>query len=45
LLAAALSRGHALDRLHPTPRRACAVRKVINSLGKMLCETTDEPRT
>lgn len=44
LLAVALSRGHALDRLHPTPCRACAVRKVINHLGKMLCETTDEPR-
>jgi len=44
LLAVALSRGHALDRLHSTPCRACAVRKVINYLGKMLCETTDEPR-
>jgi len=44
LLVVALSRGHALDRLHPTPRRACAVRKVINPLGKKLCETTDETR-
>ncbi len=44
LLGVALPRGHALDRLHPTPRRACAIRKVINPLGKKLSETTDEPR-
>ena len=44
LLVVALPRGHALDRQHPTPRRACAVRKVINSLGKKLSDTTDEPR-
>jgi len=44
LLVVALPRGHALDRLHPTPRRACAIRKVINPLGKKLSETTDEPR-
>jgi len=39
-----LPRGHALDLLHPTPRRACAVRKVIDSVGKNLFKTTDEPR-
>ena len=44
LLVVALPRGHALDRLHPTPCRACAVRKVINPLGNKLSETTDEPR-
>lgn len=44
LLVVALPRGHALDRLHPTPRRACAVRKVINPLGKKLSKTIDEPR-
>jgi len=44
LLVVPLSRGHTLDLLHPTPRRACAVRKAIDPLGKKLCETTDEPR-
>lgn len=44
LVVVALPRGHALDRLHPTPRRACAVRKVINPLGNTLSKTIDEPR-
>lgn len=44
LLVVALSRGHALDRLHPTPCRAGAVGKIINRLGKKRSETTDEPR-
>ena len=39
-----LPRGHALDLLHPTPRRACAVRKIIDPVGKNLFKTTDEPR-
>ena len=44
LLSKALPRGHALDFLHPTPRRACAVSKVIDPIGKKFSETTDEPR-
>jgi hypothetical protein len=43
LLGVALPRCHPLDLLHPTPRRACAVSKIIDPLGKNLSETTDEP--
>ena len=44
LLGVALPRCHALDFLHPTPRTACAVSKVIDPIGKKFSETTDEPR-
>lgn len=44
LLGQALSGGQALDFLHPTPRRACAVSKAIDPIGKKFSETTDEPR-
>jgi len=44
LLGVALPRCHALDLLHATPCTACAVSKVIDSFGKNLPKTTDEPR-
>ena len=43
LLGVALPRCHALDLLHATACTACAVSKVIDSFGKNLPETTDEP--
>ena len=43
LLGVALPRCHALDLLHATACTACSVTKVIDSFGKNLCETTDEP--
>ena len=43
LLGVALPRCHALDLLHATPCTACAVSKVIDSFGKNLAKTTDEP--
>src|SRR5207245_4504383 len=43
LLGVALPRCHALDLLHAAPCTACSVTKVIDSFGKNLPETTDEP--